>query len=159
MLFDKTLKNIKRIRQVVQILVKYGFEDVVANTVLIKLVPRRTQLSWKRKDRPVFEYTRWERIRMVFEELGATFIKLAQVLSDRPDILPEPLIKEFQKLQSHVPPFEFSEVETIIQSETGRKIEDIYEWFDEETIGSVSNLYQFMRKLLVEPRKTPGLPR
>jgi len=138
MLFDKTLKNIKRIRQVVQILVKYGFEDVVANTVLIKLVPRRTQLSWKRKDRPVFEYTRWERIRMVFEELGATFIKLAQVLSDRPDILPEPLIKEFQKLQSHVPPFEFREVETIIQSETGRKIEDIYEWFDEETIGSAS---------------------
>ena len=138
MLFDKTIKNIKRIRQVVQILVKYGFEDVVANTVLIKLVPRRTQLSWKRKDRPVFEYSRWERIRMVFEELGATFIKLAQVLSDRPDILPEPLIKEFQKLQSQVPPFEFSEVESIIQSETGKKIEDLYEWFDEETIGSAS---------------------
>ena len=88
------------------LVLEYGFEDVVANTVLIKLVPRRTQLSWKRKDRPVFEYTRWERIRMVFEELGATFIKLAQVLSDRPDILPEPLIKEFQKLQSHVPPFD-----------------------------------------------------
>ena len=138
MLFNKTIKNIKRIRQVVQILVKYGFEDVVANTVLIKLVPRRTQLSWKRKDRPVFDYTRWERIRMVFEELGATFIKLAQVLSDRPDILPEPLIKEFQKLQSHVPPFEYNQVEAIIQTETGKKIEDIYDWFDKETIGSAS---------------------
>ena len=98
MLFDKTIKNIKRINQIIQVLVKYGFEDFVANTALIKLVPKRTQLTWRRKDVPVLEYTRWERIRMVFEELGATFVKLAQVLSDSPDILPEALIKEFQNL-------------------------------------------------------------
>ena len=127
MLFDKTIKNIKRINQIVQVLVKYGFEDFVANTALIKLVPKRTQLTWRRKDVPVLEYTRWERIRMVFEELGATFVKLAQVLSDRPDILPEPLIKEFQKLQANVPPFEFSEVQKTIQSDTGKQINEIYD--------------------------------
>ena len=138
MLFDKTIKNIKRINQIIQVLVKYGFEDFVANTALIKLVPKRTQLTWRRKDVPVLEYTRWERIRMVFEELGATFVKLAQVLSDRPDILPEALIKEFQKLQANVPAFEFSDVKKTIQSETGKQIDEIYDYFDENVIGSAS---------------------
>ncbi len=75
---------------------------------------------------------------MCFEELGATFVKLAQVLSDRPDILPEPLIKEFQKLQSQVKPFEYEKAVTIIESETGRRIEDIFETIDRNPIGSAS---------------------
>ena len=75
---------------------------------------------------------------MAFEELGATFIKLAQVLSNRPDMLPGPLIKELEKLQDHVPPFKFSEVKLIVERETGKKTEDIFERFDEKTIGSAS---------------------
>ena len=138
MSFTQTFKNIKRIRKIIQVLLKYGFEDVVVNTPLKKLVPKKMRLSWLRQDRPVFEYTRWERIRMVFEELGATFIKLAQVLSNRPDMLPEPLIKEFEKLQDNVPPFEFSKVKLIIEQETGKKIEDLFDRLDEKTIGSAS---------------------
>ncbi|HIA11952.1 MAG TPA: AarF/ABC1/UbiB kinase family protein [Flavobacteriales bacterium] len=138
MLLDNTIKNIKRIRKVVQVLIKYGFEDIVAHTALIKLIPPGRRGRWKRQDKPVLEYSRWERIRMVFEELGATFIKLAQVLSDRPDILPAPLIKEFQKLQADVPPFPFEEVEKIVLSETGKHIEDIFDRFDEDVIGSAS---------------------
>ncbi len=138
MIFEKTIKNIKRIRDVIQIMGKYGFEEVVANTSLTKLIPKKKRISWKRYDRPVIEYSRWERIRMCFEELGATFVKLAQVLSDRPDILPEPLIKEFQKLQSQVKPFEYEKAVTIIESETGRRIEDIFETIDRNPIGSAS---------------------
>ncbi len=110
----------------------------MAHTALMKLIPKGRRGRWKRFDRPVLEYSRWERIRLVFEELGATFIKLAQVLSDRPDILPEPLIKEFQKLQADVPPFPFEEVEKIVLSETGKNIEDLFDYFDEDVIGSAS---------------------
>jgi len=138
MISTQTFKNIKRIRKIIQVLLKYGFEDVVVNTPLKKLVPKKMRLSWLRQDRPVFEYTRWERIRMVFEELGATFIKLAQVLSNRPDMLPEPLIKELEKLQDNVPPFEFSKVKFIIEQETGKKIEDLFDRLDEKTLGSAS---------------------
>ncbi len=138
MISEQTFKNIKRIRKIIQVLLKYGFEDVVVNTPLKKLVPKKMRLSWLRQKRPVFDYTRWERIRMVFEELGATFIKLAQVLSNRPDMLPEPLIKEFEKLQDNVPPFEFSKVKLIIEQETGKKIEDLFDRLDEKTIGSAS---------------------
>ncbi|HIA36368.1 MAG TPA: AarF/ABC1/UbiB kinase family protein [Flavobacteriales bacterium] len=138
MIFEKTIQNIKRIRDVIRIMGKYGFEDVVANTSLTKLIPKNKRLSWQRYDRPVLEYSRWERIRMCFEELGATFVKLAQVLSDRPDILPEPLIKEFQKLQSQVKPFEYEKAIEIIESETGRRVEDIFETIDETPIGSAS---------------------
>ena len=138
MIFDKTIKNIRRIRNVIQILGKYGFEDVVAHTALYKLIPKGRRVSWQRQDRPVLDYSRWERIRMCFEELGATFIKLAQVLSDRPDLLPEPLIKEFQKLQANVKPFAYEKAVEIIESETGRKLEDTFESFEETTIGSAS---------------------
>ena len=66
MIFEKTIQNIKRIRDVIRIMGKYGFEDVVANTSLTKLIPKNKRLSWQRYDRPVLEYSRWERIRMCF---------------------------------------------------------------------------------------------
>jgi ubiquinone biosynthesis protein len=89
-------------------------------------------------EKPVFAHTRWERIRMAAEELGPTFIKLAQVLSNRPDMLPEPLIKELEKLQNHVPPFDSEVAKKIIEDETGFKIEDIFDEFTPNPIASAS---------------------
>jgi len=138
MFFSKTIKQVKRIREVGHVLLRHGFEEVVTSTALGKLVPQKTRLSWLRGEKLVFEYSRWERIRMVVEDLGPTFIKLAQVVSNRPDLLPEPLIKEFQKLQNDVPPFPFSEVQGIIEQETQKKLEETFEYFAPETIGSAS---------------------
>ena len=125
MIFNQTIKNISRIRDVIRVLLKYGFEDIVVNTPLRKLIPQNKRLTWSRHDRSVFEYSRWERVRMVIEELGATFIKLGQLLSNRPDILPLPLIKEFEKLQNEVPPFPSDQARKIIEKETGRSIDSL----------------------------------
>lgn len=138
MIFDQTIKNINRIRHVIRIFLKYGFEDIVVNTPLRNLIPRKKQLTWARHDRSVFEYSRWERIRMVTEELGATFIKLGQLLSNRADILPVPLIVELEKLQNEVPSFPIQEVKQIIELETGQKISDLFSYFDERPLGSAS---------------------
>lgn len=138
MLFSQTFKNIRRSREVVRILVKYGFEDLVVNTPLRIFIPIRRRQNWFRKDQLVFETSRWERIRMATEELGATFIKGAQVLSNRPDLLPEELITEFQKLQSSVPPFAYEIVVQTIESELKQPLDSLFEWFDEFPVGAAS---------------------
>lgn len=138
MFFNQTFKNIRRLREITNILLKYGFEDVVAETSLSGFVTEKRKLTWYRRDKLVFELTRWERIRMATEELGPTFVKFAQVLSNRPDILPEPLVKQFEKLQSSVPPFPTEEAKSIIESELNIKIEEFFEYFGDKPIGSAS---------------------
>lgn len=139
MIFNgQTFQNISRIREIIAVLVKYGFEDVVTNSTLRNFVSEKGRVSWTRQGQPVFQYTRWERIRMVCEELGPTFIKLAQVLSNRPDMLPAPLIKELEKLQDNVPAFSFEEVRETIELETGKKLEDIFQAFNEKPLATAS---------------------
>jgi ubiquinone biosynthesis protein len=96
------------------------------------------RIKWLRDDKPVMETTRWERVRMAAEELGPTFIKLAQILSNRPDIIPEELVKEFEKLQDRVPPFPFAKAKAIIEKETGKKLEEIFGEFNETPMASAS---------------------
>lgn len=139
MIFNgQTFQNISRIREIIAVLVKYGFEDIVTNSTLRNFVSEKGRVSWQRQGQPVFQYTRWERIRMVCEELGPTFIKLAQVLSNRPDMLPAPLIKELEKLQDNVPAFSFEEVKATIEEETGKKLEDTFQAFNEKPLATAS---------------------
>lgn len=138
MLFDQTFKNISRVREIANILLKYGFEDFVSNTALKAVIPGKRRLSYKREHVKKKNYSRWELMRMAAEELGPTFIKLAQALSNRPDILPEPLMIEFQKLQSGVPPFPIETVHEIIQRETGKTVDELFSSFREKPIGSAS---------------------
>ena len=138
MIFEQTLKNINRTREIIAILLKYGFEDVVTNTPLKNFVPQKRRLTWLREEKPVFEYSRWERIRMAVEELGATFIKGAQVLSNRPDVLPKELIAELEKLQDNVPPFKYELARQIIEEDTGKPLESTFSYFNEKPIGAAS---------------------
>ncbi|GAB3572458.1 ABC1 kinase family protein [Hymenobacter daeguensis] len=137
-MFKNTISNLSRIRQVAEVLLRYGFEDVVTTTPLRRLVSQSRRLSWQREDRQVFETTRWERVRLIIEELGPTFIKLAQAMSNRADLLPEALIDEFEKLQSNVPPFETALARQIIEEELGRPIAEVFSEFDDVTLGSAS---------------------
>ncbi len=138
MIFDQTFRNLNRTREILGILIKYGFEDFIANSTLRNLVSESMRIKWLRDEKPVMEYTRFERVRMAAEELGPTFIKLAQILSNRPDIIPEGLVKEFEKLQDRVPPVPFVQAKEIIERETGRKIEELFEEFNESPIASAS---------------------
>jgi ubiquinone biosynthesis protein len=135
---NSTWRNLGRLRQIIAILVKYGFEDIVANSTLRNFVPENLRLRWLRQDKPALQYTRWERIRMAAEELGPTFVKMAQILSNRPDIIPEPLVKEFEKLQDRVPPFPSEEAISILEYEIGKPISEVFEYFDPTPIASAS---------------------
>lgn len=137
-MINRTIKNLRRTREIIGILLKYGFEEIVSETSLKHLVSEKRRARWSREDRSVLEYSRWERVRMAFEELGPTFIKFAQVLSNRPDLLPNELIAEFEKLQSSVPPFDAMEARAIIERELKAPIHDIFSQFEDVPIGSAS---------------------
>ncbi|MCS6981415.1 MAG: AarF/ABC1/UbiB kinase family protein [Flavobacteriales bacterium] len=136
--FNTTWRNLGRLRQIIAVLVKYGFEDLVANSTLRNFVPENLRIRWLRQDKPALQYTRWERIRMAAEELGPTFVKMAQVLSNRPDIIPEPLVKEFEKLQDRVPPFSSEEAISILEYETGQPLGSLFEEFNPVPMASAS---------------------
>ena len=137
-MFKNTISNLTRIRQVAEVLIRYGFEDAVTSTPLRRLVPKSRRISWQEGEQAVFETTRWQRIRMIIEELGPTFIKLAQAMSNRADLLPQPLIDEFEKLQSNVPPFDLQVAKDIIEREMGQPLDEVFSEFDDVPLGSAS---------------------
>lgn len=138
MLFNQTFENIGRLRKIIEVLLKYGFDDVVTSTRLNNLARKAAKTGKPEALETSLTTARWERIRQVIEELGPTFIKLGQFLSNRPDLLPEPLIKEFEKLQDEVAPFPVEQARDIIETETGISISELFLYFDDKPLGSAS---------------------
>ena len=79
-----------------------------------------------------------ERIRLVLEELGPTFVKLGQLASTRSDLLPENVINELVKLQDQVPPFPGEEARQIIELELGTSLDEMLESFQEQPVAAAS---------------------
>ncbi len=136
--FGRTYRHLNRYRQILAILFKYGFEDVVDRLKIDQYIEIGLQMISRKKVEREEKLTRSERLRMAVEELGSTYIKLGQVLSTRSDLLPAKVIKELAKLQDDVPPFPFSEVKRIIEKELSRPITELFESFDETPFGSAS---------------------
>jgi ubiquinone biosynthesis protein len=130
----RTYKRIGRYRQVIFVLARYGFDDIVdriAPNIISRLVLRRR--GKKRPEQPTAE-----RIRMALTELGPTFVKFGQIMSTRPDIIPEEYIHELELLQDNVDPFSIDEVRRIIFEELGNKPESLFRKFDDVPIASAS---------------------
>jgi ubiquinone biosynthesis protein len=88
-----------------------------------------------------------ERLRLALEELGPTFIKLGQIMSTRPDLLPENIINELEKLHDDAPTFSFQEVKSSIEYELGEKLEDIFTHFNKNPLGAASIAQVHLGKL------------
>lgn len=127
---------IRRYRQIAQILFRHGFGFLVDQLDLGHLVPFHWGLlSHARRPTP---YTQAEHLRLAFEQLGATFIKLGQVLSTRSDLLPPDFITELSKLQDAVPPEPIDVIEKQLESELGRAPSTVFASFDPVPLGSAS---------------------
>jgi len=94
-------------------------------------------ISRKRREH-VEKLTRAERVRMALEEFGPTFVKLGQILSSRPDLIPVEFIQKLSKLQDHVHPFSYAEVKYIIESELGAPIGYIFQHFEQTPLAAAS---------------------
>src|SRR5262249_16214578 len=91
------------------------------------------------------------RLRMVMEELGPTFVKLGQLLSTRPDLLPESYINELSALRADVRPFGFDQVEKILGEEYGRPVSEVFDELDPTPVASAS-ISQVHRAVLRDGR-------
>lgn len=139
----KTLKldgssRLMRYEKVFATFIKYGFEDVLSHPPFNRIIPQNTSVVPSRKGKKVSQYTRYERIRMVCEELGTTFIKFAQIASNRPDLLPEELIDELTKLQDKAPRVPIKIIKSTLERELHRPIDELVEYFEDEPLASAS---------------------
>ncbi len=79
-----------------------------------------------------------ERIRLLLEELGPTFVKLGQIASTRPDLIPSHILSELERLQDNVPAFSYREASKIIEQELGAPIESLFLQFSKVPLAAAS---------------------
>lgn len=137
-MLGRTYRHMQRYRQILTILFKYGFGDLVDILKIEQYIEIGLQMISKKRREKIETLSRAGRVRMAVEELGPTFVKMGQILSTRPDLLPVEFIRELEKLQDNVPPFPHTEVEEIIQSELRAPLKEIFKSFEETPLASAS---------------------
>jgi len=135
------LSNAARAKEIATVLIRNGFADLLQKLeppagILQRFVPR-----------PRERLTPWERVRTVLEELGPTFVKFGQMLSMRPDVLPEPLILELRKLQDRVTPVSFAELEPVLRAGLETDPQEVFSEFDRESVASASLAQVYFARL------------
>lgn len=124
------VQDLGRVQKIARVLARNGFGHVFTRIGLGEHLPAATV------DKSTAPYAR--RMRQALVELGPTFVKLGQVLSVRPDILPKDVLIEFQSLQDRVPPLSPEEARKVVEREMGAPIDQLFEEFDDEPLGSAS---------------------
>ncbi len=127
----------KRYRKVFSILARHGFDDIVG-----LLSGQKWMRIFQKKRTPEQEEQkirdRWIRLRLVLEELGPTYIKFGQILSNRPGLLPDDLVLELAKLQDAAPAFTFEEVTLILEQEFQQPLAELFRSIEPVPIASAS---------------------
>jgi ubiquinone biosynthesis protein len=128
-------RTLRRVLSIQRILVKYGLDDFIRETHLLRplrfffyVLPRRRDTS-----APL-----GERIRLALEELGPIFVKFGQALSTRRDLLPVDIADELAKLQDSVPPFPSEQAVAILNEVYGEPVEQVFKRFDAEPLAAAS---------------------
>ncbi|SNR32275.1 ABC1 kinase family protein [Lutibacter flavus] len=134
----RNFKSISRYNQILKVLLKYGFEDLVyyldekkRYVFLQKFIPKASR-------RQALLYTKWAKMRLVCEELGPTFVKFGQILSNRPDLVPLELTFELEKLQDNVPAMSQLGAKEVVEIELKDTVDNLFAWFDPEPFASAS---------------------
>ncbi len=128
----KTLTSLGRFKDIVMVLLRYGFDDLVdrLNIPGTKFMRKKSPI-----DHPLNTF---ERIRYACEELGPTFVKFGQMASLRPDLVPPPLIDELSKLQDDVAPVDISQISEVIEQSSGKPLKETFSVFDVAPVAAAS---------------------
>ena len=124
--------HLKRYQEIAQLFWKYGRSDLVTQMGIGEGVdPKEREPANEGQATP-------DQLADDLEAMGPTYVKLGQVLSGRPDLLPEPYLKALARLQDKVKPFSFAEVEEIVTTELGVRISKAFSRFDAEPMAAAS---------------------
>jgi ubiquinone biosynthesis protein len=133
----QTFRHLRRYQQIGRVLTRYGFGHILTQLGIGRAItPGLERLRFTSAE--ILRATPAERLRMVVEELGPTFIKLGQILSTRGDLLPADFISELEKLQDTVPPTEFSLIQAQVEKELQQPLEQAFPTFDPVPVASAS---------------------
>lgn len=135
------LHHAARAREILAVLARHGFADLLGQIDLPagfwrRLLPHAPERR-----------STAERIRLAAEELGPTFVKLGQLLSMRPDVLPHEVILELRKLQDSVQPLPFAVMEPVLTAALGRERSEIFSEFNEEPAAAASLAQVYFARL------------
>ena len=147
-------RDIGRLRDISTVLVRHGFGEVVRRLGLGRprkakdsqppsnrgngAAPDETSEEETRGDRERREFSIGVRVRRVLEDLGPSFVKLGQIASTRPDVLPQDVIVELKKLQDAVPPVGFDAIKEQVERSLGAELSDLFERFDPVPLAAAS---------------------
>lgn len=128
-------RTIARLIGIQRVLVKYGLDDVIKQTHLLRPLRFIFYLFPRRRDSTA---PLGERIRLALEELGPIFIKFGQAISTRRDLLPKDVADELAKLQDEVPPFPAEQAVEILNTAYGKSVDEVFARFDAEPFAAAS---------------------
>ncbi|MAG08748.1 hypothetical protein CMO89_04690 [Candidatus Woesearchaeota archaeon] len=140
----RSIRNLQRFEHILNTLLKYELGHIIQKLKLKHHLPLHKRLQRKK-----FEEGNEDpkKVRLVFEELGGAFTKLAQLLSVRPDLIPMDYVKELEKLQDRVPPVPFEGMKAQIEKELKKPLDEIFSYFNKKPIASASIAQVYEAKL------------
>jgi ubiquinone biosynthesis protein len=158
------VRDLGRLREITSVLVRHGFGEIVSRAGFGR-APRQgppasqpepeaaTEIAPEEAARGEDEKKRISgaaRVRLVLQDLGPSFIKLGQILSTRPDVLPADLIAELRGLQDDVPAIAFGDIKGVLESSLGAPIGELFLRFEERPLATAS-IGQVHRARLATP--------
>lgn len=126
-----TAGDLPRIREIARVLAQNGLGRYVLPTALGRFLPER-------EDERLADAPWTVRVRQTLVDLGPTFVKLGQVLSVRPDIVPVALARELESLLDRVDPVPAAEILAVVEDELGAPADEIFSFFDQNALASAS---------------------
>lgn len=148
--FGKRYRLLLRYKTIANVLIKHGLGFVIERLGLMRFVPFKSRIFkiLTYDESPRRKGTLAERVKSALEELGPSFIKFGQLLSLRPDMIPENFVVELSKLQDSVEPFAFDDVVRIIEEELNLPVDKVFSSIDPVPVGSASVSQVHRAKLL-----------
>lgn len=132
------VRDLDRARQIAVVLVRHGFGEVASRLGLSSAGGPSKSNEGSESSPAGDRATLAQRLRMVLTDLGPSFVKLGQIASTRPDLIPADVIAELKKLQDAVPPFSAEEARAIVEEQLGAPIHEVFSSFDDEPMASAS---------------------
>lgn len=134
----RTIRNTKRLTEIIRVLSRFGFQQLVLDSGLHKIIGGARETFTPGASAHQQSLPRAVRVRLVLEELGPTFIKLGQILSTRPDLIPPEWAEEFKRLQDNCQHVPFKEIFSVLEQEFPGRLDSLFDSIEEEPLAAAS---------------------
>ena len=146
------VRTLRRAQHLLRVLTRFGFSNVVSQLGLERLWGRGMRLLGRqKKDQLLVDMPLAERVRRVVEQLGPTFIKVGQILSTRPDLIPPDWAEEMRVLQFDIPAVPWERISPALEAEFPQGLDTVFQSIEHEAIAAAS-MAQVHRAVLADGR-------